>query len=225
MLDVYRIEQKYPVTLAQGMEIEKRVRLFAKPDPHNGPWGYPVRSVYFDTPFDRDCLDKENGEFCRQKLRLRTYGGEKAKLELKQKLGAWQRKRSLELTRLQAEALLRGEYGLLEKEGDPFALELYGRMETQAYRPKTLVCYRRRAYYLEENDTRITFDRCLRTDFPVEGLFSATPAFPVSDGGWLTMEVKFRDFLPANLKLALGEGVLTQASIGKYSLCRQALPG
>lgn len=225
MLDIYRIERKYPVPLTQAAGIEGRVRLFAKPDPHNGPWGYSVRSVYFDTPSNRDHLDKENGEFRRQKLRLRTYGGERAKLELKEKLGECQRKRSLELTRLQAEALLRGGNGLLAKCGDPFALELYGLMESQVYRPKALVCYRRRAYYLEENSTRITFDDCLWTDLDVENLFSGLPALPVSGGGWLTMEVKFRDFLPANLKLALGEGVLPQASIGKYSLCRRALPG
>ena len=31
-------------------------------DPHNGPEGYIVRSVYFDTLYDTDFYHKENGE-------------------------------------------------------------------------------------------------------------------------------------------------------------------
>lgn len=226
MLDVSRIEQKYPMTPVQAAQVEERLRLFMKPDSHNGPGGYQVRSVYFDTPFNTDYRDKENGEYCRRKLRLRVYGqnAAAAKLELKEKLGPYQRKRSLEVARPQAEALLRGEYAFLEQREEAFAQELYCLMATQVYRPKILVCYRRKAFYLEENDTRVTFDDCLTGDMDVRKLFSGLPSVPVAGGGWLTLEVKFRDYLQSNVKLALGQSIRVQESIGKYSLCRQALP-
>ena len=224
MTDISRIEQKYPVTLAQAESIRRRLTLFAQEDPHNGTDGYWVRSVYFDTPDDRDHRDKRNGESCRQKVRLRVYGEEKtAKLELKEKLGAYQRKRSLTLNEAQAEAALRGDYGFLRDLEAGFAGELYLLLVTQCYRPKVLVSYRRRAYCVPENDIRITFDGVLSTGPVEKSIPFRSPVLPVFAGGWLTLEVKYRDFLLSNLKLALGEGLLLQDSIGKYSLSRQAL--
>lgn len=224
MTDISRIEQKFAVTLAQAAKLRQRLALFAREDPHNGKDGYWVRSVYLDTPANRDYLDKRSGENCRRKVRLRVYGNEKtAQLELKEKLGAYQRKRSLGLNGLQAEAVLRGDYSFLKDMKADFAGELYLLLVTRCYRPMALVSYRRRAYFLPENDTRITFDGALSTG-PVErGLPFREPMLPVFAGGWLTLEVKYRDFLLSNLKVALGDGLLPQDSIGKYSLSRQAL--
>ena len=221
--DISRIEQKYPITLAQAQQIRKRLALFAPEDPHNGPDGYWVNSVYFDTPNDRDYRDKRSGENIRQKVRLRVYGEEdRAKLELKEKLGAFQRKRSLSLNGPQAEAALRGDYSFLRDMEGAFAGEMYLLLVTRCYRPKVRISYRRRAFCLPENDTRITFDGELSTGPVEKSLPFQSPTLPVFSGGWLTLEVKYRDFLLSNLKLALGEELLPQASIGKYSLSRQA---
>lgn len=223
MTDISRIEQKYPVTLAQAERLRQRLALFMREDPHNGPDGYWVNSVYFDTPNDRDFRDKRNGENIRRKVRLRVYGEEdRAKLELKEKLGAFQRKRSLSLNETQAEAALGGDYSFLRHMEGDFAGEMYLLLVTRCYRPKVLLSYRRRAYCLPENDTRITFDGDLSTGPVEKSLPFRSPSLPVFSGGWLTLEVKYRDFLLSNVKLALGEALLPQASIGKYSLSRQA---
>lgn len=224
MTDISRIEQKYPVTLAQAEHLRQRLALFMQEDPHNGENGYWVKSVYFDTPGNQDYRDKRNGENRRRKVRLRVYGEEsQAKLELKEKLGAYQRKRSLPLNKAQAEAALGGDYGFLKAMEDPFARELYLLLRTRCYRPKALVAYRRRAYFLPENETRITFDGELSTGLVEKTVPFREATVPVCSGGWLTLEVKYRDFLLSNLKLALGKGLSQQDSIGKYSLSRQAL--
>ena len=51
--------------------------------------GYPIRSLYFDTPEDRDFHEKEDGIELRRKLRLRCYAPDAAfaLLEMKQKQG------------------------------------------------------------------------------------------------------------------------------------------
>ena len=71
-------------------------------DPHNGISGYPVRSLYFDTLDDRDFHEKAAGVELRRKLRLRSYdpAADFAMLEMKQKQGASQLKRSLRVTRM-----------------------------------------------------------------------------------------------------------------------------
>ena len=72
--------------------------------PHNGLQGYPIRSLYFDTLHDRDYAEKLMGTDPRRKVRLRVYdpSGDFALLELKQKQGDNQRKRSLPVTREEA---------------------------------------------------------------------------------------------------------------------------
>ncbi|MGN0414737.1 MAG: VTC domain-containing protein [Agathobacter sp.] len=57
---------------------------------------YMVRSLYFDTPEDRDYFQKINEQNVRRKIRLRIYSptDQRAKLEMKQKENIFQRKRS-----------------------------------------------------------------------------------------------------------------------------------
>lgn len=219
MLDVSRQERKYLLSPLEVPALTKRVAAFAREDPHNGEKGYGVWSVYFDTVGERDLWDKVNGEFRRQKLRLRTYAqGETIKLELKEKLGEYQRKRSLELSREETEGALRGDFGFLLPRQESFAQELYGFAAGNAYRPRLTVFYRRLAYYLEENDTRITFDDRISWSQSGLTLFPKPVVTPIG-GNQTILEVKYRGYLLSDLKLALGDRV--QGSVGKYSLCAQ----
>ncbi len=70
-------------------------------DAHNGIHGYRIRSLYFDTIDDTDYYEKAAGVELRRKLRLRCYdpAADFAMLEMKQKQGASQLKRSLRVTR------------------------------------------------------------------------------------------------------------------------------
>ena len=219
MLDVSRQERKYLLSPPEVPGIQKRVAAFARSDSHNGENGYGVWSVYFDTVENRDYWDKVNGEFRRQKFRLRTYSqGDTVKLELKEKLGEYQRKRSLELSKEEAEVALQGDFSFLLSRQEAFAGELYCIAAANAYRPRLTVFYRRLAYYLEENDTRITFDSHISWSRGGLILFPRPVVTPIRSSQTV-LEVKYRGYLPANLKLALGDRI--QESVGKYSLCAQ----
>ena len=114
MLEVNRRELKYQLNVAQIPSIRRRLSAFLLPDEHGGADGYSVRSLYFDTPADSDFLDKVDGIDCRQKIRRRIYGESgPVKLELKQKSGGFQRKRSIPVSREEAAALMAGNWEFL----------------------------------------------------------------------------------------------------------------
>lgn len=224
MLDVSRKELKYKVDPYEISRLKQRLALLMKSDPHNGKNGYRVRSLYFDTPFDTDYEDKAGGYNERQKIRLRIYDAEQesAKLELKQKKGAAQRKRSLLLSREEAQQMICGRYEILRNRQEELALWLYMFMTRKCYRPKCVVEYDRLAYYLEHNDTRVTFDMRLRSGEGNYDIFdNHLMLYPVSGAMENTMEVKFSGFLLTHIKNELNCSERMSVSSSKY--CRSRL--
>lgn len=221
MLEVNRKELKYQLNAAQVPAIRRRLSAFLLPDDHGGADGYAVRSLYFDTPADSDFLDKVDGIDCRQKIRLRIYGESgPVKLELKQKNGGFQRKRSIPVSREEAEALMAGSWEFLRQRQEPVAGTLY-RMLLGCYRPKCIVQYRRIALCAPENDLRVTFDCHLSASESNLDLFDfSAPLYPVEPPGAVTLEVKFNGFLFSNVKLALGSEIGSQVSNSKYCRAR-----
>ena len=150
---VFREEKKYLISLPEALQACHRLAQVMHEDPHNGISGYPVRSLYFDTLDDRDFHEKAAGVELRRKLRLRSYdpAADFAMLEMKQKQGASQLKRSLRVTREDAQALTRGDYAPLLRYPESFAAECYALMHSRCYRPKTIVEYNRKAFIAKEN--------------------------------------------------------------------------
>ena len=222
MPDVNRRELKYRLNAAQVPAIRRRLSAFLLPDGHGGADGYSVRSLYFDTPADSDFWDKVDGIDCRQKIRLRIYGESgPVKLELKQKSGGFQRKRSIPVSREEAAALMAGNWGFLRQRQEPVAGTLYRMLLLGCYRPKCIVQYRRVALYAPENDIRVTFDCGLRASESNLDLFDySAPLYPVEPPGAVTLEVKYSGFLFSNVKLALGREIGAQISNSKYCRAR-----
>ena len=125
MNEVLRQEKKYAINLVDGMVLSGRLGTAMHADPHNGAQGYVIRSLYFDSPDNQDFNDKIDGLELRRKIRLRTYSNQTnfAMLEMKQKQGPYQRKRSLRLGRADAERLCQGDYRSLLAYKDSFAAE------------------------------------------------------------------------------------------------------
>ena len=75
--------------------------------------GYRVRSLYFDKPENGDYNDKIIGTETRRKIRLRIYPPKysSAMLEIKQKHGNHQKKRSAAVSAPEAEELCKGFTG------------------------------------------------------------------------------------------------------------------
>lgn len=223
LLEVLRAEYKYSVNFLEAAQLDSLLRQVLRPDIHNGSGGYLVRSLYFDTPDDADFFDKLDGCEVRRKVRLRIYSPQDttAKLELKEKQGSLQRKRSLTLSRADAERLCAGDYAPLLENGTPFALEVYGRLRQFHYLPKCIVEYDRRAFLAEANDTRITLDSGLRASESNLDLFAARPLlYPVGEPGGVTLEVKYNNFLLSYIKDVVSLTNRTAVSQSKYCAAR-----
>ena len=228
MLEVLRTEQKYLLSCMEAEQMSGRLDAVLHRDTHGGMNGYVVRSLYFDTLDDRDFNDKDGGFEMRRKVRLRIYNSndQTAKLELKEKQGDLQRKRSLLMKRADAIRLVNGDYDALLDYDSEFAQEMYGRMVQMHYMPKCIVEYNRRAYVVRENDIRITLDGRLRASESNLNLFDENlNLYPVGDIDQVTMEVKFNRFILSYVKAVVSLGGQSQTSASKYCAARLATLG
>lgn len=228
VLDVLRTEQKYRLTKEQLSRLSFLVSQVLTADMHSRQGAYSVRSLYFDTLDNRDYFEKLDGCDCRRKIRLRIYSPDAkwAKLEMKEKQGDLQRKRSLLLTRTQAEKLCHGRYAVLTELESEFAKELYGRMSQFLYRPVCLIEYDRKAYTAAVNDTRVTFDESLRMTQSELDIFKKQISWiPLERDGTGTMEVKFNRFLLSYVKQLVSLPSCSRTSASKYCAARNFFLG
>lgn len=203
---VLRSEYKYLLSLGEARACERVLRTCIQGDPHNGANGYCVRSLYFDTLGSRDYQDKIDGVDARRKLRLRIYDTRDAFafLEMKQKQGDRQRKRSLRILREDAQRMICCDYDVLLHYDTAFAEECHALLNLGGYRPKVVVQFQRSAYIGRENDTRITFDHTLRATQASFDLFSPQLGlYPVLDPWAVILEVKYNAFLLNHVKMML----------------------
>ena len=218
-----RQEKKYLLSISRAALLRGRLKSLLKSDPHNGTLGgYKIRSLYFDTVYDEDYFDKVEGLLHRRKIRLRLYPPvfHIAMLESKEKNGSDQRKRSLKLSREDAESLQRGCYKVLKNYDNDFAQEMYATMTREAYIPKCIVEYNRSAF-IGENDTRITLDSDVRAKSSGFGLFDEhIHVMPVIEPGDVVMEVKYKHFLMGYIRDMLSKDCKLESSVSKYEMAR-----
>lgn len=225
MNEVYRQEKKYFMTLVDMQKLSGKLDAVMMQDSHNGAQGYRIRSLYFDTINEADYEAKIDGLEIRRKIRLRIYdpNGDFAMLEMKQKEGNYQKKRSLRVAREDAMELAAGNYSCLLKYSDPFAAECYGLMQMQCYRPKTIVEYQRKAYIAKENKIRITLDYNIQATEASMDLFSPQlNLYPVLDAFNGVLEVKYNGFLLSYIKNMVNAANRSELSVSKYCLARSA---
>lgn len=224
---VLRKEKKFLLHQQEFFCFKNQIAQVLTGDPHNGPLGYPVRSLYFDTIYDKDYFEKLDGVELRRKIRLRCYSPDSqfAMLEIKQKQGEMQLKRSLRVERDDAVRMTQGDYSpLLRYRGDQagFAMECYALMKKSCYLPKTIVEYQRMAYIAKENKIRVTFDQNIVSTESSMELFSPTLNMnPVMDRDFVVLEVKYNNFLLGYIQQMLNGADRQEVSVSKYYLARQ----
>lgn len=223
MNEVMRNERKFLLSLEEFYRYSGYFSKILMEDPHNGRDGYTVRSLYFDTPWEKDFYEKEDGLEVRRKIRLRIYHPQDpvAVLEMKQKQGANQRKRSLKVSREDAMELIQGRYEALLGYSEEFALECFSIMQMYAYRPKCVVEYRRKAFVAKENRIRLTFDHHIAASETNLDMFAHNPGLnPVWDPYLVVFEVKYNGFLLSYIRDAIHRIQKSETSVGKYCLGR-----
>ena len=223
MNKVARQEKKFLIGTEESYKLNNYLSKLLISDKHNGTTGYIVRSLYFDTIYDKDFKEKEDGIELRRKIRLRIYNtnDDFALLEMKQKEGMYQLKRSLKITREEAQELIKRNYSVLLKYKEDFAKECYGIMNMQCYMPKTIVQYNRKAFVAKENSIRITLDsNIIATETCFDIYAKNLNMYPVFNKDNTVLEVKFNGFLLGYIKDILENVNKSELSVSKYCLAR-----
>lgn len=224
MNEVARQEKKFLMTIEEFYKQSNYLQHLMTQDKHNGSNGYMIRSLYFDTLEDRDYHEKIAGVDPRRKIRLRYYGSPNkfALLEMKQKEGIYQVKRSLKMDIKDAIELTKGNYSSLLTYSQPFAAECYGLMNTSVYRPKTIVQYNRKAFIAKENKIRVTFDHNITATEACFDLFADDLSmYPVFDRFNVILEIKFNGFLLTYIRNFLKGIDASEIAVSKYCLGRE----
>lgn len=163
-----RFELKYILPVSQCARIIEDLKHHIPPDSHGGDEGYPLVSLYYDSP-QLDCFwAKVEGIRFRRKVRLRIYPGDditrvtKGSVEIKQRINKTVQKKRLELPLEQAERLCVGQMELdgLDEMDTQVAHEVTYLSRMLDLQPTAITAYWRRAFEGQEENAgvRVTFD-------------------------------------------------------------------
>lgn len=222
-LQVHRHEEKYLLNPAQAALLRGALDALLQRDAYSAAGPYFIRSLYFDTPDDRDYTDKLLGLPERTKLRLRLYdlAADTLKLEIKAKAGSYSHKQTVGVSRAQALALLAGGQPCL---GDtPAARRALLMLHTEHRRPAALVDYQRTAWLLPVERVRITLDERVRAAKSTALFDPAVPMLGLHSAGAVILEVKYDHYLPRHLRGILSAANGQAMSISKYATARSLL--
>ena len=218
-----RFEFKYLVDFDQKRRLEEDLAPYTVRDPYSDPErGYPVYSLYWESPEHTFFWEKIDGQKVRRKLRFRLYeGGETAFVEIKQRIDRTVQKRRTPLPIDEVRALFgRGDIDPeLESEVEDRTLRealLLCRM--YRLRPETAIRYQRTALFgAHESDLRITFDTRLRYDARAHDLGRPFEVGKSAlDPRLSVMEIKFNERVPLWLVRLAGRRGLELVRFSKY---------
>lgn len=219
-----RHELKYDINPQDDLLLSSRLRKLLRHDGNADSHGfYRVSSLYFDTPHDKALRQKIDGVNCREKFRLRYYRSDISfiRLEKKFKRNGLCGKYSVKITKEQVRRLLAGDAGVLLESEEPLYLELYSKMRGQLLAPKTIVSYEREAFFHECGNVRITLDRNLHTGLACTDFLNAQISrVPLADVRTV-LEIKYDEFLPEFIAMAVQLENRQAVSCSKYALCRR----
>ena len=219
ILKTFRHEYKYVIPYGDMLELRNKLDEVLTLDRGGA---YVVRSIYFDSPDDKDYYDKQGGEMIRKKLRLRIYdiNSDTAKLEIKGKYDYHQLKESLVISKEVAKRIINGEYSDLLMMDNELAKKMYVLLES-GYRPKVIIEYDRAAY-ITTTTTRITFDYNIKRSHDFEKFYTNDINYlELTNPNDVVLEVKFDRFLEPYISKILEKYTNRYQSVSKYVMGRE----
>lgn len=223
-----RFEYKYRITEAQREQVHLLASFYLELDEYSVHGGYPVNSLYFDTPSFEDAHEMDEGLALRSKVRLRCYSRLPEPpffLELKARFGTTITKSRCQLTPADAERVCTGKAPLeaYRHTGSNEALDRIREViDHRGMEPRIWVNYQRSAFGSRWGDgTRITFDSSIEAQV----FDPSNPLVPASRG-WVfpdldtrtVLELKFLESAPAWMLRAARQLSLHRVSVSKYGM-------
>jgi len=201
-----RFELKYILPVAQCARLIEDLKHHIPADSHGGEAGYPLVSLYYDSP-QLDCFwAKIEGIRFRRKVRLRIYPGDyisqvsRGSIEIKQRINKTVQKRRLELPLDRAEALCAGMLSLegLDEMDTQVANEVTYLSRSMDLQPSAITAYWRRAFEGQEENAgvRITFDTYVASRIHALTVNAPAKNRLILPADYCIMEVKCDDRVP-----------------------------
>ena len=222
---MYRVEDKFCCGKKDMHVLESRLSPVLESDHMVNEYGYTITSIYFDDIFDTCLKETIDGNFKREKYRIRIYNNsfDVIKLEVKFKEYNRIKKKACTISKdemlmlLNAQCIERGEQNV----DNPIVLFNMA-IKNKGLRPKVIVEYDRRAFIFEHGNVRITLDRNLRYSKQCKNFGKESITYR-RIGQWEdVLEVKYDEFLPDFIAQLLEIGDLKRTSFSKYQICRLA---
>lgn len=218
----FRHEWKHEITFADMLTIRQRMQAVAKPDSHAEKGKYLVKSLYFDNWQDKVLREKADGVNQREKFRIRYYNEDFSliHLEKKSKQNGLGNKQSVRLSAEETEKIIKGDCEWMGQSEKGLILELYGKMQLQGLRPKTIVSYIREPFVYSPGNVRVTIDYDIRTGIQCTEFLNPDCLNVQAGDSPIILEVKWDEFLPSVIRDAVQLSGRRTASFSKYALCR-----
>lgn len=236
-----RYERKYVVSEDVAIQIRRIISAHVQPDEFltpDKPRGYPVYSLYLDSPRLSLYEATAQGLMNRFKLRIRYYDdrpGSPIFFEVKRRLNQVVKKLRVGVKR---QSLMRLLAGAAPTQADLFRISTHGstgqdmyaltefcRLRTQLRGIGTLIVgYNREAFLDPTGKNRVTFDRDLRAKQfdPKQGLIlDLDPVVPEDPG--VIVELKYVDRFPLWMQNIIRTFRLERQSVPKYGWSVQSI--
>ena len=222
---VYRNELKYLISYQEYTYLKKVFNTVLTRDLYgNSDGDYWIRSLYFDTIYQKDYFEKVIGVKERKKVRLRIYdtNDEKIKLEIKNRYDQYMLKETAIISKEDANQLINGNKEVILKYNNSTLNKLYYIMQQDYYTPSMMIDYEREAYVYPMNSIRITFDKNIRASNSDFNLFNKNiNTVNIFQEPLIVLEVKFNKMLPKFIKEILSSCTGDKLSISKYCLAQE----
>jgi len=220
-----RHELKFYISYYVFEELRSRLRYIVRPDKNSiNEDGYHIRSLYFDTTFDTALYEKLSGVHRRDKYRIRIYNesDKTIKLERKSKYGDYICKESMNLTRDEYEKIMNRDMEFLKRKDSQLGRDFYFKCTSEQMQPRVIVDYVREAYTYDFGDVRITFDKRLMAGVNSFDIFNPelVTVNAIHDKS-MVLEIKYNEYLPANIRAMLQLDSHQRSAISKYVICRE----
>ena len=223
MADTMRHEVKHVISFGDMLQLRPRLNAVMTSDPHAKDGKYVIRSLYFDSLFDKALNEKVDGVSRRFKFRIRYYNFDTSYicLEKKVKAAGLGNKQQAVLTEAETRKICSGDRDWMRDDRRPLVRELYARRTTEGLEPKTIVEYTREPFIFAPGNVRVTLDYGIRTGMRcTDFLDPDCVTLPVPEDP-VILEVKWDEYLPDIIKDLVRTPGTRSAAYSKYEACRQ----
>ncbi|MBQ6968108.1 MAG: polyphosphate polymerase domain-containing protein [Lachnospiraceae bacterium] len=221
----FRHEYKYLLSENALRMFEGRIKGIMKRDIHTGEDGrYMIRSIYFDDMYYSCYRENEDGTDIKEKFRIRAYNADDSfiSLELKRKEHGKTQKLSEIIDKELYDYLVYDKPIKGFSRAGTLAKTLIMQKKTRLMKPKIIVQYEREPFIYERGNVRVTFDRFISSSPHIDRMFEKDAfCLPSLPEGIHLLEVKWDEFLPEEIRIAIENSRLQSTAFSKYYLGMQ----